>query len=218
MFAEAARRLLGTVTETLQSLEADCSRLLAGVEKKELTAWWHRVLKSRTHAFLSGLPPLTAAQGYDHDAVPLNWSEQAPTNFAAVRKNLDILHKILDKSSNNFGIREFLAARKAEIYPRINSYIHRASVLLADAAELTLEQVTFDIYTRLSEELGPGASVRYMEDEQPLAGTLVATEGKWAQVEVAGELRKVKVERLVSSAKWIELADAGANPAKVYRL
>lgn len=54
LFAEAARRLLGTVTESIQSLEADCARLLAGVDKKELTAWWHRVLKSRTHAFLSG--------------------------------------------------------------------------------------------------------------------------------------------------------------------
>lgn len=154
--------------------------------------------------------------------MPTNWNEQAPASFAAIRKNLEILHKILDKSSNNFGIREFLAARKAEIYPRINSYIHRASVLLADSAELTLEvgpahkqEVTFDIYARLSEDLTPGMSVRYVEEGEEQTGTLVANEGKWAQVEVGDQLRKVKLERLISSAKWIELADAGTNPAKV---
>ena len=76
--------------------------------------------------------------GYIHDAVPDNYVEQPPSDFKAVAKNSEILTRILNSDQTETGLKDLIEKLKNLIYPKIESFVHDAKIVLS-------EQFNFDL-------------------------------------------------------------------------
>ena len=70
--------------------------------------------------------------------MPDNYVEQPPSDFKAVAKNSEILTRILNSDQTETGLKDLIEKLKNLIYPKIESFVHDAKIVLS-------EQFNFDL-------------------------------------------------------------------------
>lgn len=99
--------------------------MVDGTKKKEIVDWWLRLIRNAQHIFLEKI-------GYDMQAVPKNYIEEAPSSLAVVKRNLAVIQEVLDQKADVHGLGLLIAQLKEEIYPRIDEFIDNAICAISD--------------------------------------------------------------------------------------
>lgn len=128
-------RLLTTSKAALSRMDEEKARVAGGKSKRQITEWWLSRIKIRVRAFL-------AKMRYDFNTVPTNYIEEAPSDLAAVKRNLQLIQEILDRTSDTHGVKKFVEDVKSEIYPKVNQFLANAKFTIADMLNLSEEACT----------------------------------------------------------------------------
>eukprot|EP01103_Thecamoeba_quadrilineata_P000994 TRINITY_DN1087_c0_g6_i1.p1 TRINITY_DN1087_c0_g6~~TRINITY_DN1087_c0_g6_i1.p1 ORF type:complete len:1356 (-),score=306.30 TRINITY_DN1087_c0_g6_i1:35-4102(-) len=116
------------ISETaLETAQVEGQREFAsGKKKSDLSQTWLREIRSAVDSFLVNA-------GYRPDAVPPNYTDQAPDNLAYVRTNLALLNDVLDpEQDHKTGARAMMIDVASRIYPLIDDFIASCLVYLGD--------------------------------------------------------------------------------------
>lgn len=82
-------------TSRLELLHMTRQKVLEGLRKKHITAWWLKETRRSVQTFMKEL-------GYSYEAVGKDYTTTPPTNLALVEHNLHLLRMVLDKSSRHY--------------------------------------------------------------------------------------------------------------------
>lgn len=100
-------------------------QVVDGTKKKEIVDWWLRLIRNEQHIFLEKI-------GYDMNAVPKNYIEEAPSSLDIVKRNLAVIQEVLDRREDKHGLGDLIEQLKKEIYPRIDEFIDNAICAISD--------------------------------------------------------------------------------------
>jgi len=112
----------------------------SGMKKQELTQWWLDLIETKIEAFL-------AERKFDDKAVPFNYIDQPPTSLEAIRKNLQIIHHMLDlQEKDEYQIRQLLIEPlQKEIYSKIDGFLRVMKYILWNELKLLQNEPSLDL-------------------------------------------------------------------------
>eukprot|EP00009_Paramoeba_aestuarina_P014981 CAMPEP_0201535496 /NCGR_PEP_ID=MMETSP0161_2-20130828/59206_1 /ASSEMBLY_ACC=CAM_ASM_000251 /TAXON_ID=180227 /ORGANISM="Neoparamoeba aestuarina, Strain SoJaBio B1-5/56/2" /LENGTH=812 /DNA_ID=CAMNT_0047940717 /DNA_START=126 /DNA_END=2560 /DNA_ORIENTATION=+ len=145
-------RYLGMCEFALGKLELDKKFLMSGSQKEKMTEWWLTTIEGSVEKFLN-------SKGFVEDVIPMNYIDEPPTDFEALKKNLKLLQEIMNPKEDIHGTQEFVADLKNAIYPRIHSFLSNGRIALCEQFGQKEEDFNLEMITRVFEEqrasLGP---------------------------------------------------------------
>ena len=116
--------------------------ILSGNRKDQLAQWWLNLIQDRTKEFLEN-------QGYDFDAVPVDYIDQAPKNIDDVKRNLKIVKTCLSTYKDyirprSTSLRRLEHKTELDIEEFKNSLIQNSMVALVEVCRK-------EVYNKLDE-------------------------------------------------------------------
>eukprot|EP01087_Luapelamoeba_hula_P018207 TRINITY_DN5849_c0_g2_i1.p1 TRINITY_DN5849_c0_g2~~TRINITY_DN5849_c0_g2_i1.p1 ORF type:complete len:690 (-),score=86.22 TRINITY_DN5849_c0_g2_i1:133-2202(-) len=136
---QSLRRYMADHKRAIAILEQQIKDLLDGTTKTRITAWWLSLIKTECEKFLG-------FRGYMFDAVPIDYIEQPPVDFQAVRDNFALIKEILNQNEDKHQMQALVKRIKNTVYPEIDQFIENAKLVLAgmlnlqESANHTLDQ------------------------------------------------------------------------------
>eukprot|EP01133_Synstelium_polycarpum_P008393 gene8393-9874_t len=181
--------LQGLITEcdlAIDTIGTGNVKLLDGSKKKELTNWWLQTISSTVDSYLQ-------EKGFDSDAVPNNYIDEAPASLSKVRENLRIVNLVLKPSTQvdiEERLKELFAPLKKRIYLKIDEFLSLGENLLYDklkknkslfgegsdldvgldkvdlrAVLMILKQISSDVLSNLIEDILYIRDMKYLEEK-----------------------------------------------------
>jgi hypothetical protein len=119
-----------------------------------LTEWWLDLIRERCVKFLENL-------GYDFKAVPENYIDEPPSSIIPVKKNFELIRKLLDRSVDRFQVNPVLIyPLKEEIYAKIETYLKKSQNILTEAFKDLRASQVFDLELIRSKTIDSSSHVR----------------------------------------------------------